>query len=91
MISRPNKTLRRRYSIEFIYFFILLWYNQLWPNYFWNILCATDSFTVILYGAGVILLLMEIVETTGLYRSGHAVETMDASREAPLLLSEDIP
>ena len=31
------------------------------------------------------------VETTGLYRVGHAVETMDADSEAPALLSEDIP
>ena len=31
------------------------------------------------------------VETTGFHRAGHAVETRDADREAPTLLSEDIP
>ena len=33
----------------------------------------------------------ESVETTGFYRSGHSVETMDAASEAPMILSEDIP
>ena len=33
----------------------------------------------------------ESVETTGFYRAGHAVDTMDAASEAPMILSEDIP
>ena len=32
-----------------------------------------------------------IVEITGFYRAGHAVETMDAASEDPALISEDIP
>ena len=31
------------------------------------------------------------VVTTGFDKSGNAVETMDAAREYPVLLSEDIP
>ena len=31
------------------------------------------------------------VETTGFDGTGHDVEAMDAAREAPALLSEDIP
>ena len=34
---------------------------------------------------------LDYVETTDLDGAGHAVETMDASSEAPELLSEDIP
>ena len=32
-----------------------------------------------------------IVETTGFDGAAHDIETMDADREAPALLSEDIP
>ena len=32
-----------------------------------------------------------LVDTTGFYGDGHAIDTMGAYSEAPALLSEDIP
>ena len=49
------------------------------------------SFLVAYFSLYNVVVVPSFVETTDFYGGGHAVETVDAAREAPLLISEDIP